>query len=124
MAPITCYNLCFNNCLFLTKIKVVKTDFLNLILHFAEAHNFFFLTRMRTYDGFTLAVSLVKNHDFVTALYSDADHRNVMDSQSVMLELVPGDIVYLALGPSSQYAYYSDKNKLSTFSGFLLYKKS
>ena len=84
----------------------------------------FSLSRMRTYDGHYLAVSLVKNHELVVALYSDKDARNVMDSQSVMLELVPGDLIYLALGPSDQYAYYSDKNNLSTFTGFLLYKKS
>ena len=95
-------------------------------LHSAQQINLFvfLVSRMRTYDGHYLAVNLIKNRELVVALYSDRDERNVMDSQSVMLELVPGDVIYLALGPSDQYAYYSDKYNLSTFTGFLLYKKS
>ncbi|XP_072035167.1 uncharacterized protein [Amphiura filiformis] len=85
---------------------------------------YFFTYTMRTYYGYTLAVNLVKNREYIVALFSDDDERNVMDSQSVMLELVPGDIIYLALGSSKQYGYYSDTHNLSTFSGFLLYKKS
>ena len=79
---------------------------------------------MRTYYNYTLAVSLVKNGEFVVALFSANGERSVTDSQSVMLELVPGDRVSLVLGPSDRYGYYSDRNRLSTFSGFLLYKKS
>ncbi|XP_003723337.1 uncharacterized protein LOC100890904 [Strongylocentrotus purpuratus] len=77
---------------------------------------------LRSYDGRHLGVTLMKNEEVMTAIYSDASSRNVMESQSLILHLERGDRVYLRLGPSETYGIYSDFRKYSTFSGFLLYR--
>ncbi|XP_071950775.1 uncharacterized protein [Antedon mediterranea] len=81
---------------------------------------YFFSFTLRTQDDKFLAVQLMQNGDHKTAIYSEKSDRNVMESQSIVLELAMGDRVWLRLGPSLQYGIYSDGFCYCTFNGFIL----
>ena len=78
--------------------------------------------RLRSYDSHYMGVTLMKNNEVITAMFTEKSNRNVMESQGVILGLEVGDEVYLRLGPSTEYAVHSDSYKYATFSGFLVYK--
>ncbi|XP_071501359.1 uncharacterized protein [Diadema antillarum] len=88
-----------------------------------ERAGYYFITfTFRSYDNFFLGVTLMKNEEVITAIYTDAHDRNVMESQSVMVHLERGDALYLRLGPSERFGIHSDtKFKYVTFNGFLVY---
>ncbi|XP_072180268.1 uncharacterized protein [Diadema setosum] len=88
-----------------------------------ERAGYYFITfTFRSYDNFFLGVTLMKNEEVITAIYTDAHDRNVMESQSVMVHLERGDALYLRLAPSDRFGIHSDtKFKYVTFSGFLVY---
>lgn len=63
----------------------------------------------------------MKNDEIVSAIFTDAHERNVMEGQSVILHLEPGDALYLLLGPSPDFGLHSNHRKYVTFSGFMIY---
>ncbi|XP_780567.2 uncharacterized protein LOC577782 [Strongylocentrotus purpuratus] len=83
---------------------------------------YWFHFSLRSYDGHYMGVTMMKNDEVVTAMYTEKSARNVMESQGVVLPLEIGDKVYLRLGPSTEFAVHSDAYKYATFSGFLVYK--
>eukprot|EP00057_Strongylocentrotus_purpuratus_P025261 XP_011679735.1 PREDICTED: uncharacterized protein LOC585167 isoform X1 [Strongylocentrotus purpuratus] len=87
-----------------------------------ERAGYYFITfHLRSYDGLYLGVSLMKNDEIVSAIFTDAHERNVMEGQSVILHLEPGDALYLLLGPSPDFGLHSNHRKYVTFSGFMIY---
>ncbi|XP_063967449.1 uncharacterized protein LOC129284002 [Lytechinus pictus] len=87
-----------------------------------ERPGYYFITfHLRSYDGLYLGVSLMKNDEIVSAIFTDAHQRNVMEGQSVILHLEPGDALYLLLGPSPDFGLHSNNRKYVTFSGFMIY---
>ncbi|XP_002732149.1 uncharacterized protein LOC100372657 isoform X1 [Saccoglossus kowalevskii] len=82
---------------------------------------YYFSFTMRSYDNYHIGVTLVKNSSPQVSMITDASDRKVMQSQSVMLDLLIGDRVWLQLGPHKYFAVYSDDKKYITFNGFVLY---
>ncbi len=78
--------------------------------------------RIRSYEGHYMGVALVKNNEMMTSVYTDASERSIMQSQSIILYMQPGDMVWLELGSSERFAVHSDIHKYVTFNGFLIFK--
>lgn len=83
---------------------------------------YFFTFSLRSYDDHYMGVTMMKNDGILTSMYTERSERNVMESQAVVVLMEIGDRVWLRLGPSTQFAVYSDAYKYATFSGFLVYK--
>ncbi|XP_009860967.3 complement C1q tumor necrosis factor-related protein 4-like [Ciona intestinalis] len=71
-----------------------------------------------------LSVSLMKNDNlFQVMVYNESKSRyREMQSQSVILQLVRGDTVWLKTYNSKEYAVYSNLGSYITFSGYLVAK--
>ena len=78
--------------------------------------------RLRSSDGKYLGVALMKNQELQSAVYTDVSDRNIMQSQSLLLLLQPGDEVYLRHAPSTAFGIDSSSQRYVTFSGFLVQK--
>lgn len=83
---------------------------------------YYFSFSLRSFDNRYLGVTLMKNDQYEVAVYTDSSERNVMESQSVLLHLEVGDVVWLRLAPSPKFGLYSDQYHYTTFSGILVYK--
>ncbi|XP_070537782.1 uncharacterized protein [Ptychodera flava] len=83
---------------------------------------YYFTFNIRTFENKTVGITLVKSGNVaVVGMTTDPTERNIMQSQSVMIQLALGDQVWLQLGPHQDYAIYSNKYNYITFSGFLIY---
>ncbi|XP_072034071.1 uncharacterized protein [Amphiura filiformis] len=94
----------------------------NTIFNCSTEGFYFFQFTVRSYDGHYMGVALVKNSEMMTSVYTDASERSIMQSQSTVLHMRPGDMVWLELGSSERFAVHSDIHKYVTFNGFLIYK--
>lgn len=83
---------------------------------------FILINSLRSFDNRYLGVTLMKNDQYKVAVYTDSSERNVMESQSVLMHLEVGDVVWLRLAPSPKFGLYSDQYHYTTFSGILVYK--
>ncbi|XP_002732148.1 uncharacterized protein LOC100372509 [Saccoglossus kowalevskii] len=83
---------------------------------------YYFSYTVRSYDDKLIGVVLMLNQDPVVAMTADASSRKVMQSQSVMLPLKKGDLVWLLLGPSEDFGIYGNKYNYITFNGVYLFK--
>ncbi|XP_070537781.1 complement C1q tumor necrosis factor-related protein 4-like [Ptychodera flava] len=92
---------------------------------------FYFSFNVRSYSRYSnhsIGISLMKNGHVAVSMQTDEDiecrdghFRSIMQSQSVMLELVAGDKVWLVLGQNSNYGITSHTHaKYITFNGFLV----
>ncbi|XP_077988046.1 uncharacterized protein LOC144442545 [Glandiceps talaboti] len=95
---------------------------------------YYFSFTMRSYAGAYIGVNLVQRlaedetgNDITSevAMLTDPDNindeREIMQTQSVMLDLDIGDQVWLQLGPNDQFRIHSNSQKYITFNGFILY---
>ncbi|XP_070540145.1 complement C1q tumor necrosis factor-related protein 6-like [Ptychodera flava] len=84
---------------------------------------YYFSFTMRSYHSHSIGITLVKNGELAVSMLTDGDPdtRDIMQSQSVMLDLVAEDEVWLQLGPHDDYAVFSSGSKYITFNGFILY---
>lgn len=105
--------------------------FLNKGGHFNEDNStlvcgvtgYYFVTfTVRSFDGYVLGIILMKNEDHVTSIFTDENERNVMETQSVIVHLEKGDILWLRHPPSERFAIHSDRYRYTTFSAFLIFK--
>lgn len=88
-----------------------------------EVTGYYFVSfTIRSFDGHVLGINLMKNDDHVTSVFTDAHHRNVMESQSVIVHLKKGDHLWLRHPPSERFGIHSDRYRYTTFSAFMIYK--
>ncbi|XP_006821290.1 uncharacterized protein LOC102801095 [Saccoglossus kowalevskii] len=82
---------------------------------------YYFSFTMRSYDAKHIGVILMKGNEGVVSMATDADDRSVMQTQSVMLTLSVGDLIYLRLTPSEDFAIYGNSFNYITFNSFLVF---
>jgi len=84
---------------------------------------YYFAFTVGKYPMKKLSVALMKNDDeFQVLIYNENETQfREMQSQSVMLQLVAGDRVYLKTYNDAEYALYSNLGNYITFTGYLVF---
>ncbi|XP_033096090.1 uncharacterized protein LOC117100490 [Anneissia japonica] len=100
--------------------------FINNNTFVCQLNGFYFFTfTVRSLDYHTTYVALMKNKEVQTSISADRSDRNIMQTQSTILQMNQGDKVWLRVGPNSNFGLDSEEShKYITFSGFLIYKGS
>jgi len=84
---------------------------------------YYFSFTIRSFKGKHIGVALMLNEAPICALTTDPSDRSVMQSQSVMVDMSPGDVVWLLLGPNANFGLYGNEVSFNTFNGHLVYAK-
>lgn len=104
--------------------------FVNLGRHFDEDSGrfvchypgvYFFSYTVQSYLDKFVGIQLMKNNEAQVMLYANSVPRRIMQSQSVMLQLKKGDIVWLRQAKGLRFAIYGNSDMQLTFNGYLLY---
>ncbi|KAG7333315.1 hypothetical protein KOW79_003450 [Hemibagrus wyckioides] len=87
---------------------------------------YFFAFTVGKHPRRAVSVKLMKGTGEVQAMVFDEDtsRKRGMQSQSLLLVLNQGDIIWLYSQQDERYAVYSNQGRYTTFSGFLVYPKS
>lgn len=85
---------------------------------------YFFTYTVQSYLDKYLGVQLMKNNEPQVILYANAVPRRIMQSQSVMLPLRKGDVVWLRQAKGLRFAIYGNQDMQITFNGYLVYPET
>ncbi|KAI5098111.1 hypothetical protein C0J45_11838, partial [Silurus meridionalis] len=87
---------------------------------------YFFAFTVGKHPRRAVSVKLMKGAGEVQAMVFDEDpsRKREMQSQSLLLVLNQGDIVWLYSQQDERYAVYSNQGRYTTFTGFLVYPES
>lgn len=87
---------------------------------------YFFAFTVGKHPRRAVSVKLMKGTGEVQAMVFDEDmsRKREMQSQSLLLALNQGDIIWLYSQQDEHYAVYSNQGRYTTFTGFLVYPKS
>ncbi|XP_060734622.1 complement C1q tumor necrosis factor-related protein 4 [Tachysurus vachellii] len=87
---------------------------------------YFFAFTVGKHPRRAVSVKLMKGTGEVQAMVFDEDtsQKRGMQSQSLLLLLNQGDIIWLYSQQDERFAVYSNQGRYTTFSGFLVYPKS
>ncbi|XP_066541805.1 complement C1q tumor necrosis factor-related protein 4 [Hoplias malabaricus] len=84
---------------------------------------YFFAFTVGKHPRRAVSVKLMTGRGEVQAMVFDEDmsHKREVQSQSVLLPLKTGDVVWLYSQQDERYAVYSNQGRYTTFTGFLIY---
>uniref|UniRef100_A0A3Q2XUK3 C1q and TNF related 6b n=1 Tax=Hippocampus comes TaxID=109280 RepID=A0A3Q2XUK3_HIPCM len=103
---------------------VFDTVFVNLHEHFNmfKAGVYFFNLNVHTWNFKETYLHLMRNQEQQVILYAQPSERSIMQSQSVMMDLQPGDEVWVRLYKRERdnAVYGDDVDVYITFNGYLL----
>ncbi|CAK8685553.1 unnamed protein product [Clavelina lepadiformis] len=82
---------------------------------------YYFSYTVQSYLDKFVGIQLMKNNEPQVILYANAVPRRIMQSQTVLLNLNNGDIVWLRQAKGSRFAIYGNSDLQITFTGFLIH---
>ncbi|XP_078485106.1 complement C1q tumor necrosis factor-related protein 4-like [Ciona intestinalis] len=89
------------------------------IAEFGGVYHFSFT--VQSYLDKFVGIQLMKNQQPQVIIYANAVPRRIMQSQTIMLNVSKGDVLWLRQVQGARFAIYGNSDMQITFSGFLLY---